>query len=357
MIENKLCAVIMCGGSGTRFWPASRKKTPKQFLRLNETSSLIQETVKRLEGLIPNERIFLLAAESHKEYLERHLPDIPTDNYILEPSARNTGPALALAARRLESISPDLIMAALPADHAIKDVKGFCNTLEIAAKHAVSGESIVTIGIKPDAPETGYGYIEIGENVSETVRSVVQFVEKPKLKKAQEYLESGRYVWNAGIFVTRVDVLSEGFRKYEPAIYKNIWEKVPAWGNPGHDSLLRDIYPKLNKVSIDFAIMEKAESVTCVPAQFDWNDLGSWNALEKYWGQDKQGNSANTKYYAIESKGNIISGTGRDIALIGVEDMIVVERGDVVMICKKERSQEVKEMIAILEKNKRDDLL
>ena len=347
----------MCGGSGTRFWPGSRRNNPKQFLRLNNTTSLIQDTVSRLEGLISPKEIYLLAAESHNDKLRKHLPDIPRDNYILEPSARNTGPALALAARRLESISPTMVIAALPADHAIKDSKGFRETLAEAAEYAFENRSIVTIGIQPDSPETGYGYIELGEVISNEMRSVIKFVEKPELTKALEYLNSGRYVWNAGIFVARVDTLVKGFKNHEPTTYKTLWEKVPAFGEVGHDSRLREEYPQLPKVSIDYAIMEKADDVTCLPARFDWNDLGSWSALEKLWGKDKNGNSASRRYYSIDSTGNIIASGGREIALIGVEDLVVVERDDVVLVCAKERSQEVKKIIEILEKENRDDLL
>lgn len=357
MSKNKLCAVIMCGGSGTRFWPASRRQMPKQFLRLNNKTSLIQDTVARLDGIVPTERIYLLAAEGHENMLKRHVPDIPAENYILEPEARNTGPALALAARRLEEKGGDLVMAALPADHAIRDAKGFGESLKTAAKFAAKSDNIVTIGIKPDVPETAYGYIELGEDLGEEVRSVIKFVEKPPLEKALEYLNAGRFVWNAGMFIVSVSTLVEEFRKNEPGIYKPLWEKVPAYGDAGHDRNLRDIYPTLPKVSVDYAVMEKAENVACLPAKFDWNDLGSWSALEKYWGKDKHGNAAGTRYYSIGSTGNIIAGAGRDIALIGVQDLIIVEREDVVLVCAKERSQEVKDLLELLKEEGREDLL
>jgi mannose-1-phosphate guanylyltransferase len=357
MGDVKLSAVIMCGGSGTRFWPASRRNNPKQFLRLNNQTSLLQDTVTRLEGVIPPERIFLLAANKDEENLKRHVPDIPRDNYILEPDARNTGPALALAARRLEKSAGDAVIAALPADHAIKNEKGFHQTLKIAADHAQKSKSIVTIGIPPDSPETGYGYIEMGDEMEPGVKSVIKFVEKPSLEKALEYLSKGRYVWNAGIFVCRVDMLAKAFKVHQPAIYKALWDKVPPFGSAGYDRSLRDVYPALPKISIDYAIMEKEDSVACVPAQFDWNDLGSWSALEKYWEKDKNGNVSSGRYYSIESKGNIIASAGREIALIGVEDLIIVERDDVVLVCAKERSQDVKELIELLEKEERDDLL
>lgn len=355
--KAQLCAVIMCGGSGTRFWPASRSETPKQFLRLGGTSSLIQDTVARLKGLIPADRIFLLAAEGHKEHLHRHVPDIPDKNYILEPTARNTGPALALAAKRLESISPDIVMAALPADHAIKDVKGFQANIKRAADYARKKSVVVTIGITPDSPETGYGYIELGEEEEEGIRSVIKFVEKPPLKQALVYLSSGRFVWNGGIFVSRIDTLIEGFRKHEPAIYKPLWEKLPPFGAAGFDSRLHEIYPQLPSVSIDYAVMEKLAAVSCVPAQFDWNDLGSWSALEKYWGKDKAGNASSGRYYSIDSEGNIISSGSLEIALIGVNDMVIVERNDVILICAKERSQDVKQLLDLLKKEDREDLL
>jgi mannose-1-phosphate guanylyltransferase len=357
MSSKKLNIVIMCGGSGTRFWPASRQSTPKQFLRLNNQTSLLQDTVARLEGLVPPKQIFLLAAVEHEENLRRHVPDIPRENYILEPAPRNTGPALALAARKLETVSASGVLAALPADHAIKDDKTFRRTIQQAASYAAGSRSIVTIGIEPDSPETGYGYIELGEQITEGVRSVIQFVEKPRLEKALEYLNSGRYVWNAGIFVVRVDVLADSFKQYEPTLYKALWEKVPAPGSAGHDSKLRDVYPGLPKTSIDYAVMEHAQEIACVPANFEWNDLGSWSALEKYWEKDRYGNVSSGRYYSINSTGNIIASAGRDIALIGVEDLIVVERNDAVLICAKERSQDVKKLTELLKKEEREDLL
>jgi mannose-1-phosphate guanylyltransferase len=357
MPTNKLCAVIMCGGSGTRFWPGSRQSLPKQFLKLKSDASLIQETVSRLEGLVPQERVFLLAAANHKDNLRRHLPDIPETNFILEPSARNTAPALALAAKRIEAMGDDYIMAALPADHAIKDEKGFRDTLKTACEYAASSPGVVTIGIKPTRPETGYGYIELGEQIQKNVNEVIQFVEKPELPKAEEYLASKRYVWNGGIFVVRVNVLINGLKKHAAKIYKPMWEQLPGWGDANFPTKLDDIYNKLPKVSIDYALMEEAENTACVSAGFDWNDLGSWNALEAYWGKDSEGNASDGNYFSIDSAGNIVSTGGREVALIGVENLIVVERNDVVMICAKDRSQDVKKMVELLEKEGRDDLL
>lgn len=357
MSVEKLCAVIMCGGSGTRFWPASRKSLPKQFLKLNSNASLIQETVNRLKGLIPEERIFLLAAANHRDNLRRHLPDVPETNYILEPAARNTAPALALAAKRIEAMGDDYIAAALPADHAITDEKGFRDTLKQAAVHAGESGDIVTIGVKPDRPETGYGYIEMGEEKGRRVHAVVRFVEKPDIDKAREYLKKGNYVWNAGIFVYRNDVMISSFKEHAEKIYKPLWDSVSAWGSPGFDSELKDTYPKLPKISIDYAVMEKVKEAACIPARFDWNDLGSWIALEGYWGRDKRGNAASGQYFSLDSSNNIISTAGREVALIGVEDLIVVERGDVVLICKKDRGQDVKNMVELLKKEDREDLL
>jgi len=357
MSDNKICAVIMCGGSGTRFWPASRTSLPKQFLKLDADLSLIQETVARLEGLVPVERVFLLAAANHRENLQRHLPDVPEDNYILEPEARNTAPALALAAKRIQALGEDFIIAALPSDHAITNKKGFRDTLRIASQHAAQHDTIVTLGIKPDRPETGYGYIDLGESVTPDVKRIQRFVEKPDLETAKEYLAAGHYVWNAGIFVVRTGALIDAFKQHDPKTYKHLWEKLPSWNDAGFHSNLAAEYEKLQKVSIDYAIMENMEEAACVPAKFDWNDLGSWLALEEYWGTDGHDNASNATYYSIDSNNNIISTGGRDIALIGVDDLIVVERNDVVMICHKDRSQDVKKMVDMLKKEGRDDLL
>lgn len=356
-LEGKLSAVVMCGGSGTRFWPASRRKTPKQFLHLFSKSSLVQETVARLEGLVPLERIFLLAAENHADMLRRHLPQIPSENYILEPAARNTGPALALAARRLGGLSPAMVVAALPADHSISNNKEFRNCLKEAGRAARKPGAIATLGIKPDAPETGYGYIETAEKPDKSVVAVKRFVEKPDEKKAQEFLKSGKYLWNSGIFVMRVDTLEQQFKKHRPEIWRALWEQVPAPGHPSFSARLKEEYPRLPNISIDYAIMELAEGVVCLPATFEWNDLGSWTALEKLWGTDKSGNSAKNRYFAIDSKGNVISRGSREVAVLGVDNLVIVEREDVVLVCAKDRCQDLRRMIELLEKEGREDLL
>jgi mannose-1-phosphate guanylyltransferase len=355
--SEQLSVVVMCGGSGTRFWPASRRTTPKQFLRLFSKSSLVQETVARLEGLVPPELIFLLAAREHADLLRRHLPNIPADNYILEPAARNTGPALALAARRLEQFSPSMVIAALPADHSISDNKEFRRCLGLGWAAAKRPGVIATLGIKPDVPETGYGYIELGKEAGNGVKEVKRFVEKPTLKRAQEFLKKGNYLWNSGMFILRADTLTDQMKRHQPQIWKTIWEKVPPPGSPGFDGALAELYPKLAGISIDYAIMERAQGVVCVPATFGWNDLGSWTALEKLWGKDKAGNASNDRYYSIDSSGNVVSRGGGEIALLGVKDLVVVERGGVVLVCAKDRCQDLRKMIELLERDGRNDLL
>ena len=350
-------AVVMCGGSGTRFWPASRRAKPKQFLRLGGESSLLQQTVERLDPLIPPERVFLLAAEEHRDALREHLPQVPESNLILEPAARNTAPALALAARVLEEVSPEAVMAALPADHAIADPVGFRNCLETAARAADEKGVIATIGIEPDAPETGYGYIEIAGGRGDGTREVKRFVEKPDLETAQKYLAGGRHLWNAGIFLMRADTLRDELRRQRHDIWAPVWEGLPDPGEEGFAEMLDRIYPGLPKVSIDYAVMEGAEKVVCVPGGFGWNDLGSWSALEKLWGLDGEGNAASGRYYSIDSRGNIVSVGGKQVALIGVEDLVVVEREDVVLVCRKDRCQDVREMIEKLRSEGREDLL
>ena len=353
----ELNAVIMCGGSGTRFWPASRRKTPKQFLRLFTNRSLIQETVTRLKGLIPAEQIFLLAGEEHQDMLKRHLPDIPPECYILEPLPRNTAPALALAARVLELRSPSAVIAALPADHHIADTGAFHKALKTAAEAVRNPGAIATIGIKPEFPETGYGYIEIGKEKRGGVHDVVKFVEKPDHKLAQEYLDGGKHLWNAGMFIMRADTLAARFEEYQPRIWNSLWKEIPAPGQAGFESRLKEVYPKLESISIDYAIMEKARGVVCVPADIGWSDLGSWNALEQLWPGDEAGNSASGRYYSVDSHGNIVSRGSREIALIGVNDLVIVERNDVVLVCARDRCQELRELISQLEQDGRDDLL
>jgi mannose-1-phosphate guanylyltransferase len=353
----ELNAVIMCGGSGTRFWPASRRNLPKQFLRLGSRRSLIQQTVDRLEGFVETENIYLLAAHEHRKLLAEHLPHLPAANCILEPAARNTAPALALAARVVGAKQPDAIMAALPADHAIADPETFRRCLATAAEAASARGVIATIGIKPEWPETGYGYIEVGGDLGGDVLTVKRFVEKPSLEIAREYLEGGRHLWNAGIFVMRADTLKDEFERLQPKIFETIWRKLPAPGTEGFPKGLLLLYPALEKVSIDYAVMERAGHVFCVPGSFGWNDLGSWKALEQLWQADGAGNVADGKIYSVDSDGNIISCEGKVATLIGVRDLVVVAHGDVILVCDKRRSQDVRKIIELLEDGGRDDLL
>ncbi len=353
----ELSAVVMCGGSGTRFWPASRRRSPKQFLRLLGKTSLIQDTVARLEGLVPPERIYLLAGEEHSDLLRRHLPQVSSDNYILEPAPRNTGPALALAARVLEARSPSAVIAALPADHSISNAEGFRRALGLAAAAAAERGAIATLGITPDVPETGYGYIEIGDELSGGLRAVERFVEKPSQQKAEEYLRGGRHLWNSGMFAMPLDALVRELKRQQPRIWRPLWQEMDGPDSPDFAAELERLYPTLPKISIDYAVMEGAEQVLCIPSEFGWNDLGSWSALEKLWGADGAGNAADSRYYAVDSHGNIVSGGRSEIALVGVENMVVVERDGVVLVCAKERCQELRELIALLEHEGRDDLL
>jgi mannose-1-phosphate guanylyltransferase len=353
----ELNAVIMCGGSGTRFWPASRRTLPKQFLRLGGERSLIQRTVDRLEGLVPLERVYLLAAREHMALLAEHLPEFPVANLILEPAARNTAPALALAARVLGAKSPAAMMAALPADHTVADPEGFRSCLATACEAASEKGVIATIGIKPEWAETGYGYIEVGGEVGAGSRTVKRFVEKPSVEMARKYVAGERHLWNAGIFVMRADTLEEEFKRVEPVMWETIWRKLPAPGTEGFPKGLLLLYPGLEKKSIDYAVMEKAGNVVCVPGDFGWNDLGSWKALEYLWKADAAGNASDGRYYSVDSRGNIISCGGKEVALIGVRDLVVVCRGDVVLVCDKERSQEVRKLIELLEREGRGDLL
>jgi len=356
--KPELKAVIMCGGSGTRFWPASRRDSPKQFLRLLGQSSLIQESVARLAPLVPLERIYLLAAAEHREALRSHLPEVPEENYILEPSARNTAPALALAARILGEESPEAVLAALPADHSIADAAAFLRCLETAAAAASAEGTIACIGIKPDSPETGYGYIEVGDDLGDDgALRVIQFVEKPDIDRAREYVAGGRHYWNAGIFLMRADTLEAEFRRQQPEIHEALWERLPKSGDDGFAARLAEVYPNLPKISIDYAVMEGAQGLVCVPGDFGWNDLGSWKALEKLWSADEHGNHGLGRYHSLDSRGNIVSAKNREIALIGVEDLVVVERDDVVLVCSKDRCQDVRALVELLKRGGREDLI
>ncbi len=339
-------AFVMAGGSGERFWPMSRQKTPKHLLRLLDERTLLETTLARLAGLVPLENTFILTNIAQLEGTRAALPGIPAGNIIAEPAKRDTAPACALATAIARASAPDAVCIVLPADAMIHDIAKFQDQLRDALSVASAGEVIVTLGIPPAFPSTGFGYLETGEALPDgehgsKVRRLKRFVEKPDLETATEYVKEGRFFWNAGIFLWRAGTFLNEARRQKPELAAFI---------EGLDSLdgltdyLKEKFPALPKDSVDYAIMENAASVVAVLAEFDWDDVGAWTALPAHLGIDSQGNSIRGPVIQHDSGGNIAISNGRTIALCGVHDLVVVETEDAILVCHKDSVQHVKSL-------------
>jgi mannose-1-phosphate guanylyltransferase len=352
--------IIMAGGRGERFWPVSREKTPKQLLTLLGKKSFLQEAVDRVLPLVPAKNIFVITNEAQLPEVRKQLPKIPPGNLVAEPIGRDTCAAVTLGAALVGARSTTGVMAVLPADHVIPDEKKFQQVLGDAFDLASRGRAIVTIGIKPTGPDTGYGYIRVGEPLPapqgvkryKTVfHRAEQFVEKPYFDKALEYVNSGLYRWNAGMFVWSFVTVTEGLQKHQPEMYAACqrWFKVAA--NPARlNKVLAKEYPEIKKVSIDYALMEHAQNVIVADGDFDWDDLGSWTALARHLKPDAEGNCAVADFIHVDGARNIIfdarsKGRRTPIAVVGLRDSILVQTDDAVMLAHKSQAQKVKELV------------
>lgn len=346
--KSKLYASILSGGIGSRFWPLSRETTPKQLLNVAGEESLLKSTIKRLAPLVPTERISIVTNEMQAEIIRHHLEYAqgePSPSYVVEPMGRNTAPAIGLAAIRLFADDPEAVMAVLPADHLIKDGKLFRAALSSAAEVAEEGH-LVTFGIIPTFPETGYGYIKGSKKILKNVdgldvRVVDRFVEKPNIEKAKKYLAEGGYYWNSGIFVWKAKKILEEIKLHMPDMYAALMEI-----NEGFD--LKDAYEKMESISIDHAILEKTDNCVVIETNFPWSDMGSWSSLSDVFTSDEDNNIIKGRVVDIGSKNSIILGCERVVATIGLENMILIDTPDATMICPKDRAQEVRDLVGIL---------
>lgn len=349
----KRYALILAGGSGERFWPLSRKATPKQLLNLFGGETLLEATVTRLESTLPAENILILTNVDQEASVREILGDrLPAENIVAEPAKRDTAPAIALAVGWVAARDPEASMAVLPADQLIQDKAAFGDVLGAAFDAAEADDAVVTIGIKPTWACPSYGYIERGAAVSQgdgpAVYSVERFREKPDPATAQTFLDAGNFSWNAGIFIWSLKTVNDAFAKHVPSLADFV-EEVRTSDDLG--ALLDEKFAKLEKISIDFALMEKAEKVLNVEATFDWDDVGSWISVAKYLEEDEAGNRANSPFNAIEAGGNVIySGPGaeRRVALLGVDDLIVVQTGDAVLVAHKDKADAIKKLVGEL---------
>jgi mannose-1-phosphate guanylyltransferase len=341
-------AVIMAGGRGERFWPLSTDQIPKPFIPLLGSSTLIQQTVERLLPLIPPERLFISIGEIHRNIAGSQLPRIPPENFIVEPVGRDTAACLGHCALHVERGDPDGTIVAVPADHFIADAAAYRRTLEKGIA-ALPGATGVVFGIRPARPETGYGYIQVEESEpgADACR-VLRFVEKPNAIHAGEYLAAGNYYWNSGIFLWRNRTLISLLEKHMPELYQGLKAMRPLIGNEEARPELCRIFAALPRISIDFGVMEKTSGLRLVAAEFAWDDIGNWGALERALSQDAGGNVAIGSHVALESSGCVAYSDAGTIATFGVSDLIVVQAHGKVLVCPKHRASDLKKLMSAL---------
>ncbi len=339
----KKMAVIMAGGGGTRLWPLSTLSTPKHMLPLTSSISLLGETINRIRPLMDWERIFIVTTRDMAEGVARE-GELPLERVIVEPCRRNTAPAVALSTLyAMKHLGEDTIMMVLPADHHIEPTQAFLECLDRACQLASSGW-LVTLGIEPTRPDTGYGYMEAGEEISPHGRRVLRFTEKPSLDRAKEFLEKGNFYWNSGMFVWQASSLWQELKTHLPQVAQPLEELME---KPWEEtvSILEELYPSFPSISIDYAVMEKASRVAMVPANFQWCDVGSWQALWDILEKDPQGNLLKGEAQVLETKNSLVWGQDIPVKVLGVQDLVVVATPQGVLVCPKERSQEVKRLL------------
>jgi mannose-1-phosphate guanylyltransferase len=369
--------IILAGGSGTRFWPRSRRARAKQVLALDGESTMIQQTVDRLGPVAPEQDVWVITNHWLREVILQQLPGVPAAQVLAEPCARNTAPACALAAFLMETKNPETVLGVFPSDHVVGNSKRFAEVMRAAVKLAAAGENIVVLGVKPTRPETGYGYIEQGALVEReetpkgfqpiTVHRVKRFREKPDAHTAERFLSAGNFVWNAGIFLWSAKTLTAAVREHIPEMAAPLETIAAAFGTPEFEEVFAREYPKCENISVDYAILErrsvKGESksnIYSLPADFGWNDLGSWASLHEHMGEDDGENvmdGETTGLFAIQSSGNYVYAPGKTVALLGVDGLVVVETEDALLITTRARSQDVSKLVRAIHEGGREDLI
>jgi mannose-1-phosphate guanylyltransferase len=359
--------IILAGGSGTRFWPRSRRWRAKQLLALDGTRTMIQSTVDRLGTLAAANELWVITNDLLSKAISEQLQSMLGEQIICEPAARNTAPAAGLAAFLVERTSPDAVLGIFPADHVITNDEKFRATIAQGIALAAAGENIVVLGVKPTRPETGYGYIETGEVLPQDVMRVRRFTEKPNRDRAEEFVLARNYYWNSGIFLWSARTLANAIREHLSETAPFLQKIADAYGTPRFDQVFREFYPSCENISIDYAVLEprstKGEhhsNIYCLPAEFGWNDLGSWAALYEHQlaqGNAKEGNVTEARgILALEARNNYVYSPEKFVALVGVDDLVVVETEDAILITTRERSQDVRRVVSELA-GKHDELI
>jgi len=350
--------VILAGGAGTRFWPKSRRQQPKQLLDLVNGKSLLYQTVKRLSQYQNCEGIYLVASDFLVDLSKEKAPDIPAENYFIEPSGRNTAPAIALAAFMLHNrFGNDAVMGVFPADHLIRKEKEFHTALSLAHAKALEGQNLITLGIQPTYPATGYGYVEFNRKDDGDIHEVVRFTEKPDLETAKGFLEGGAHLWNGGMFVWKVDTIMENLARHLPQTYKQLESIQGLIDTPKFTKAIEKVWPEVDSISIDYGVLERAKSIFTAETRFEWHDLGTWRTLYNVLPKDNHGNITQGDAVMLDCSDSLVISENRYTAVIGVKDLIVVSTDDATIVMPKSESERVQEIVQRLKSEKRDHLL
>jgi mannose-1-phosphate guanylyltransferase len=338
----------MAGGVGSRFWPASTEETPKQFLDiLGVGKSLLRMTFERFLKIVPPERILIVTNKKYKELTKIQLPELPESNILCEPSRNNTGPCVAYTALRLQAMDPEAVFVTAPADHIILKEDVFLDKIKQALKFASDNNAIVTLGIQPTRPDTGYGYIEVGSEYETSIYKVASFKEKPNLQTAEEYLEARNYLWNGGIFIWKAKIILESFEKNAPDIIDVLTADLTKFGTDKEQAYIDEVYPDTPKISIDYAILEKAENVYTIPAAIGWSDLGTWNSLHAFLDKDENLTvTVGNNIHLMDTENSIIRSDSEKIVVVkGLDNYIVVDEPNALLIYPKSDEQEIKQVV------------
>lgn len=357
---NPLYALILAGGTGTRLWPRSRRERPKQLLPLFSERTMLQETCDRILPIIPARQIFVITNEGYVQTVREQLPELPAENVIGEPEGHGTAPAIGLGALHIESMDPDAIMLSLHADHYIERADAFRKAIVDAAQVAAKGH-LVTLGVVPRNPETGYGYIHRGELLDtlgdQPVYHVKEFMEKPDETTATRFVESGEYYWNSGIFAWKISTLWEEYNRFQPALCKQLKKIGSALETQRANSTLQRVWPGIATETIDVGIMEKSQRVAVLPINVGWSDVGSWATLLDLLPSNRDANVVIGDHIGVDTNSSLLYSPNRLIATVGLKDMIVVDTGDAILVCPKERAQEVKHIVEALKQNNKQKYL
>ncbi|MFC1591672.1 mannose-1-phosphate guanylyltransferase [Thermodesulfobacteriota bacterium] len=353
--------VIMAGGKGTRFWPRSRSSRPKQLLDIVGEHTMIQETVARVLPLAPAEKILIVTGREHAGDLQAQVPQIPERNIIVEPFGRNTAPCICLAALRIAQEAPDETMVVLPADHHIGDPEAFRRYVVAACEAARTTQCLITMGIAPARPETGYGYIQFAEAAgsygAEQFYKVKAFHEKPTLENAELFLSKGSFLWNSGMFIWSIAAILAAAEKHLPEMYTELKKIALRLTAPDASRAIGEAYERIESISIDYGIIEHAQNVLTVKGDFGWNDIGSWTAIYDVAAKDASGNALKGPALSIDARNNLVHAPHKLVALVGVEDLVVVDTPDALLVCARDKAQDVKKIVEALEQQGRKELL